>query len=122
LPVFNYDRNAMKLYDHVYGVSAGSGSLFPDQLVKLDLRTAQAKVWRKEHCYPGEPVFVQSPGSTGEDDGLILSVVLNSSTATSFLLILDARDFHEIAVAQVPHHIPFGFHGRFVGANGTKDA
>ena len=46
-----------------------------------------------------------------EDDGVLLSVVLDASERTSYLLVLDARDLSELARAAVPHHIPFGFHG-----------
>jgi carotenoid cleavage dioxygenase-like enzyme len=28
--------------------------------------------------------------------------------------VLDAADLSELARAQVPHHIPFSFHGQFV--------
>jgi beta,beta-carotene 9',10'-dioxygenase len=30
--------------------------------------------------------------------------------------VLDARDLSERARADVPHHIPFGFHGQFARA------
>lgn len=43
--------------------------------------------------------------------------MLNGDTATSFLLVLDAKDLTEIARAHVPHHIPFGFHGNFFAAD-----
>jgi hypothetical protein len=39
------------------------------------------------------------------------SIVLNGETATSYLLVLNAKDMSEVARAQVPHHVPFGFHG-----------
>ncbi|HEX5905291.1 MAG TPA: carotenoid oxygenase family protein [Candidatus Nitrosocosmicus sp.] len=45
----------------------------------------------------GEPVFVVRPGGKDEDNGVILSVVLDSITERSFLLILDTRSFKEIA-------------------------
>ena len=48
-----------------------------------------------------------------EDDGVLLSVVLDGSAGTSFLLVLDATDLTEVARAQAPHHIPFSFHGMF---------
>jgi beta,beta-carotene 9',10'-dioxygenase len=60
----------------------------------------------------GEPVFVAVPGATTEDEGVILSVVLNGNKGNSFMLVLDAGSFAEIARAEVPHHIPFGFHGQ----------
>ena len=64
----------------------------------------------------GEPVFVAAPQATDEDDGVILCVVLNANKGTSFLLVLEANSFAEIARAEVPHHIPFGFHGQFFAA------
>jgi carotenoid cleavage dioxygenase-like enzyme len=41
-------------------------------------------------------------------------VVFDSSTGRSFLLVLDAASFEERARAEVPHHVPFGFHGQFM--------
>jgi carotenoid cleavage dioxygenase-like enzyme len=40
-------------------------------------------------------------------------VVFDSSVNRSFLLVLDARSFEERARAEVPHHVPLGFHGQF---------
>jgi carotenoid cleavage dioxygenase-like enzyme len=42
---------------------------------------------------------------------VVSSIVLNGETATSYLLVLNAKDMSEAARAQVPHHVPFGFHG-----------
>jgi carotenoid cleavage dioxygenase-like enzyme len=59
-------------------------------------------------------VFVPAPQpDRGEDEGVLLSVVLDSGSGSSFLLVLDSRTLTEIGRAQVPHHIPFGFHGQF---------
>ena len=44
---------------------------------------------------------------------MLLSVVLDAEAERSFLLVLDAADLPELARAEVPHHIPFGFHGQF---------
>ncbi len=49
----------------------------------------------------------------GEDDGVLLSVVLDGRTASSYLLVLDAATMTELGRARVPHHIPFGFHGQY---------
>ena len=46
----------------------------------------------------------------------MLSVVLDARAGRSFLLVLDAGTFEELARAEVPHHIPFGFHGQFFGS------
>ena len=44
---------------------------------------------------------------------MILSVVLDGKQGHSFLLVLDAASFTELARAKVPHAIPFGFHGAY---------
>jgi beta,beta-carotene 9',10'-dioxygenase len=111
LPRFDYHRRAGRPYRYAYGVSQRVTGDFIDSLVKLDLDRGTATMWHEEGCYPGEPVFVEAPGTANEDDGVILSVVLDSRAAASYLLILDASTFGERARAQVPHHIPFGFHG-----------
>jgi carotenoid cleavage dioxygenase-like enzyme len=59
-------------------------------------------------------VFAGRPGREAEDDGAVLSVVFDSSTGRSFLLVLDAASFEERARAEAPHHVPFGFHGQFM--------
>ena len=66
-------------------------------------------------------MFVATPEAANEDDGVILSVVLDAETARSFLLILDASSFREVARAGLPHHIPFGFHGNyFIATRGPE--
>ncbi len=62
-----------------------------------------------------EPVFVPRPGATDEDDGWLLSVEYQVDHHTSRLLVLDARDLERgpVAVAQLAHHVPQGFHGNF---------
>jgi carotenoid cleavage dioxygenase-like enzyme len=47
---------------------------------------------------------------------VVLSVVLDADAGSSFLLMLDAATFEEIARAEAPHHVPFGFHGQFFSA------
>ena len=121
LPRINYERNNGRDYQFTYGVGyheTHTDSLnhlysedWYDQLVKVDVRTGTARTWYKDGCYPGEPVFVAAPGATGEDEGVVLSVVFDGRQGRSFLLVLDAASFAELARAQVPQHIPFGFHG-----------
>jgi carotenoid cleavage dioxygenase-like enzyme len=102
-------------YQYVYGVGTRVKGQFTDQLVKIGVRAGTAQTWHEAGTYPGEPVFVPAPGGTGEDDGVVLSVVLDPADQRSFLLVLDAASFAERARAPVPHPIPFGFHGQFFG-------
>jgi carotenoid cleavage dioxygenase-like enzyme len=111
LPRISYRACNGRDYRYVYGVGQrGSGW---DQLLKVDVRERITSVWREEGCHPGEPVFVAAPGADAEDGGVILSVVLDAANERSFLLVLDAGDFTELARAEAPHHIPYGFHGDF---------
>jgi all-trans-8'-apo-beta-carotenal 15,15'-oxygenase len=63
----------------------------------------------------GEPIFVPRPGRTLEDDGWLLSLVYDGVEHRSSLYVIDARDVEAepLAVARLPHHVPFGFHGTF---------
>lgn len=114
LPRINDRTCNTKRHRFVYGVSrteAANG--IHNRLVKADLEAGQLRQWFEGGCFPGEPVFVARPDTTAEDDGVILSVVLDVGQQKSYLLVLEAHGFHELARAQVPQHIPFGFHGQF---------
>ena len=119
LPRINYGRCNERPYRYVWGNGDGpSGWL--ERIVKVDTSDGSALSWEEHGCFPGEPVFVARPGASalpdGEDDGVLLSVVLDSQRESSFLLVLDAANLDELARARVPHHIPFGFHGQFARA------
>ena len=100
-------------YTYVYGIGTRREGQFSDQLAKVNVRTGAAETWHEEGTHPGEPVFVPHPEGTAEDDGVVLSVVLEPAAERSFLLVLDAATWTERARATVPHAIPFGFHGQF---------
>jgi beta,beta-carotene 9',10'-dioxygenase len=114
LPRINYGRCNEREYRYAWGVGFASGWL--DRIVKADVAARTSTVWAETGCYPGEAVFVAAPDAEREDDGVLLSVVLNGRTGNSFLLVLDASSLQELARAEVPHQIPFGFHGQFARA------
>jgi carotenoid cleavage dioxygenase-like enzyme len=113
LPRINYGRCNERPYRYVWGVSDGPDSGWLEQIVKADVAERRTAVWEEPGSYPGEPVFVAAPDAEAEDEGVLLSVVLNGERGNSFLLVLDARSLDELARAEVPHHIPFGFHGQY---------
>ena len=123
-PRINYGLINGRDYRYGYGTSLHSPeSDWPDQLVKVDVVGDDSSTWYEPGCYPGEPVFVAAREGRSEDDGVILSVVLDSPAARSFLLVLDAGSFEELARAEAPQRIPFGFHGQFFdggGVGGTR--
>jgi carotenoid cleavage dioxygenase-like enzyme len=114
LPSFDYDRMSMSPeHRFVYGMGLHDGSGFYDQLVKIDVADGGTRTWHEQGSYPGEPVFAGRPGRTAEDDGVLLSVVLDADRGTSFLLVLDATTLTEVARAELPHPVLLGYHGQF---------
>ena len=124
----NYHRK----YRYCYGISIGGGPdvVISDQIIKLDMdhpdiesaeihENGSGKVWKEEGCVPGEPIFVPRPGGTEEDDGAVLTVVLDSTLLRSKLVILDAGSMEEIARAEMRTIFPLGFHGTFVESTST---
>lgn len=114
LPNFDYARyNLNENYRYVYASSINPEQRkgFYNQILKVDIKTRQNTIWYEPGCYPGEPIFVGKPERTEEDDGVILSVVLDENKGNSFLLVLDAHTFDEIGRAEIPHSILFGYHG-----------
>jgi len=111
LPRINYGICNERPYRYAWGVGVDGGWI--DRIVKVDVEARSSTVWSEKGSFPGEPVFVAAPEADDEDEGVLLSVVLDGRTGNSFLLVLDARSLDEMARAEVPHHIPFGFHGQF---------
>ena len=112
LPRINYALCNSKPYAFAYGCSLGQEAAFLDRISKVNLQTGDVKVWREDGTFPGEPVFAPHPGAEEEDEGVILSVVLDGKRGNSFLLILDAQNMEERARATIPDVVPFGFHGQ----------
>ncbi len=116
LPRINYGAVNGRPYRYAYGAARRPGAgphEWISRLTKLDVGDGSDLGWSADGCYPGEPVFVAAPTRAAEDDGVCLSVVLDAHRGTSFLLVLDATTFEELARAEVPHAIPYGFHGQF---------
>jgi carotenoid cleavage dioxygenase len=65
---------------------------------------------------PGEFVFVARPDAKAEDDGWLMGYVIDTTTDTTDLVILDAANFEARpqATVTIPHRIPPGFHGNWM--------
>lgn len=116
LPRINYQRFNTHPYQFVYGVGSSRPGNFIDQLVKVNVQTGTPQIWRSPNCYAGEPVFVAAPDASAEDQGVVLAVMLDAEAEHSFLLVLDAQSFTEVARVELPHPLPFDFHGQYFAA------
>ena len=99
-----------------YLAARPDGPGYPTAVVKVD--NDSGKRWAcdlGEGFGVGEPIFVPRPGRTLEDEGWLLSLVYDGVAHRSRLYVIDARDVEAepLAVAHLPHHVPYGFHGTF---------
>ncbi len=114
-PTFNKNYS-MKDYTFVYGLGTDDKDRFPHQITKINIKTGNHNSWSEQGCYASVPVFIARPQSKQEDEGVILSVVFDSTHNNSFLIILDAQKLSELARFELPHHIPLGLISQFYSA------
>jgi torulene dioxygenase len=113
LPTIN-NAYALRPHRYVYSVADRGLSTFFDGLAKMDTETGKTVYWENEVGHtPSEAIFIANPEGESEDDGVLLSVVLDGSKGSSYLLALDAGTMREVGRAEVSGAIGFGFHGAY---------
>lgn len=103
-------------YAYNVSVKQAPTNLF-DGLVKYDnLTGAKQTYYYGDHRYGSEAPFAPRDGSTGEDDGYLVSFVTDEREQRSEVQILDASDITKGPVARVllPQRVPLGFHATWV--------
>ncbi|KAF2167585.1 hypothetical protein M409DRAFT_66083 [Zasmidium cellare ATCC 36951] len=116
LPQIN-EQYRMKPYRYAYGVHVEKRGYFSDSIVKIDTQTQQSKTWTpRVDSLPSEPMFIARPNATSEDDGVLLTVVLNSVERRSSLVVIDAKTMNDIGRAEMPLVMNYGFHGAYKSA------
>jgi carotenoid cleavage dioxygenase-like enzyme len=105
----------------VYTVRLGRSMPFDEcQLFKHDLRTGDREVHVVGvHHHPGEFAFVADPDRCGEeDDGWLVGLVHDDTTAVTSFVVLDAQLFTEppVATVHLGRRVPHGFHATWLGA------
>jgi len=106
-------------YRYAYCIGAVRPSNIANALVKHDVEEGESKVWHEAGCAPGEPTFVARPGAVAEDDGVVISVCAGSN-GHAFVLFLDGASFKEVARAELPYGLAYGFHGNFFRSTPSK--
>ncbi|KAI8085086.1 retinal pigment epithelial membrane protein-domain-containing protein [Halteromyces radiatus] len=124
LPHINPHYNMHK-YNYMYSLGFSAASSIMDgqvwnSIVKTNVNDKSIVAsWHQENCYPSEAIFIPRPldGSHvqhQEDDGVLVSVVMDSARGMSFLLILDAITLHVLATADLGTLVPVSFaHGTY---------
>ncbi|XP_019637735.1 PREDICTED: carotenoid isomerooxygenase-like [Branchiostoma belcheri] len=119
LPVINENHRSGN-YCYVYGVVFSFDEQTPTvhdnfAIVKKDLcnNGRSDKYWYLPNHYPNEPYFIPEPNAKAEDQGVLVTTVLDGERKESYLLILDAQTLKIINYAYAKTYIPFAIHGRF---------
>jgi beta,beta-carotene 9',10'-dioxygenase len=81
-------------------------------VLKYDAETGGVVEFEAAGDYFSEPIFVPGPGDSA-DAGVVLTVALDVDAGHSRLLVLDGERFDERARVDLPHAVPFDFHGRY---------
>jgi carotenoid cleavage dioxygenase len=70
----------------------------------------------------GEPLFVPRHPHAAEDEGYVIALAYDQRQNASAFHVLDARDIagRPLAVVRLPHRVPYGFHGNWVPAQGSR--
>jgi carotenoid cleavage dioxygenase-like enzyme len=111
------ERFAGLPYRHGY-YAASSGGLMDgyDMLVHLDFATGKRAIYSlPAGDVASEPVFVPRGANAPEGDGYLLATVYRGADKRSDLAIFDAAalDKGPVALAELSHRVPFGFHGNW---------
>ena len=112
LPIKNMEY-AGRPYKFAYGTGHRNEGEWWNTIVKVNMDTGFTLQWYEEHTYPSQPVFVPNPERRSEDQGLVLTLVLDGKSKRSFLLALDGETFEEVARAWIPITLPYTSHGYF---------
>lgn len=86
-------------------------------VTKYDLETGSSSTYvYGADVEAGEAVFAPDPAGAAEDDGWLINLVFDRETASSALVINDARDLDAapVATVHIPQRVPFGFHGNWM--------
>ncbi|XP_064613737.1 beta,beta-carotene 15,15'-dioxygenase-like [Liolophura sinensis] len=115
MPTINENYRFRK-YCYVYGVVLKSDHLHLSNVtvVKKDLcRPNKDRMWYVPYHYPVEAWFVPTPGGHEEDDGILITPVLDGPNRKSYLAIIDPKTMTTVNSATLPIVVPFTLHGRF---------
>ncbi|CAH1774067.1 unnamed protein product [Owenia fusiformis] len=114
-PAINEDYR-MKNYCYFWGTAYKSDGVHYGNWTLGKKSVCNSKndlTWHKPNHYPMEPWFIATPNSKQEDDGVIVTSILDGEKGLNYLAVLNATNLKMINYAYTPIHLPMDFHGRF---------
>ncbi|KAK7953817.1 beta-beta-carotene 9'-10'-dioxygenase [Apiospora saccharicola] len=125
LPTMN-PTFACRKHRYTYCLAHRGLSTMFDGIIKVDCETKEVLIWSGPRGHtPSEAIFVPRPSEedrkpADEDDGVLLSVVLDGVNKTSYLLCFDAKTMTELGRAECEFAVAFTLHGQHVKGGGTS--
>ena|SRR3989338_2145522 len=112
------ERFTSQQHHHAYMASTLNNNLIEfDSITHYDLQQDIKQIHRfGNKIMPHEPIFVPRSKNSKQGEGFLLTYVYHTTQDRSDLVILDAEhvDHEPVAIVQLPHRIPYGFHGCWV--------
>jgi all-trans-8'-apo-beta-carotenal 15,15'-oxygenase len=120
LGVVNPKQSTQK-HRYIYMAIGGQGPEVapPQGIARFDCETDSMDAWvPEEYEFCGEPMFAPKKNPSNDDDGYILSVLLNGKREESEMLVFSSTDISAGPIARIPLGVavPHGLHGCFTDA------
>lgn len=106
-------------YGYYAGMLGKSPSKSQNAVIFHDYESGERTLWAPGGGDAvGEPVFVPRSSDSSEGDGWLICLVYRAEENRSDLAVFDAQDIPAgpVACAELPHRVPFGFHGNWRSA------
>jgi carotenoid cleavage dioxygenase len=112
------ERRAGLDYRHGFFAGSSDPKLVDsfDTLAHVDLKKNKRSAYQlPSGDVLSEPIFVPRSGGAAEGDGYLLATVFRGAENRSDLAVFDAAALEQgpIAIAELSHRVPFGFHGNW---------
>ena len=110
-------RFATRPYRYAYSTTSKPGWFLFNGFVKHDLQTgASQKLSLPDGVYASEAPFAPRIGAADEDDGYLVSFIIDENRGTSECILIDCKRFEEGPVCRIalPHKLSSGTHATWV--------
>lgn len=109
-------RVAGRKHRYIYSTTSKPGWFLFNGFVKHDLETGQSwEVMLEDGRYASEAPFAPRTGAVDEDDGYLVSFLIDENRGTSECVLIDCKKFAEGPVCRIalPHKICSGTHAHW---------
>jgi carotenoid cleavage dioxygenase-like enzyme len=115
MPTIN-SRRIGKDYTFIYGTGFLEKGFYQNAIAKLNIKDRKVELCDiSATAYPSEVIFVPKPNSQDEDNGFLISLVLEADQdKLPYLIIVDARELKKLAKIEFDRNeisIPTTMHG-----------